>query len=231
MLILVKTFKDSFKILREDKRILFLSLFPTLICLGLYFICARYFSNKLMSFLPEILQSFFFPFVEVLTSMIIYFIATVTFMIVVSIVSSPFNDRISQIIARKETLYRVYTLSVVKIIMNEIKKIFLLSFISIFILIINLFIPFLLPIGFILSSYLVAASFLDYSWCHDNLLWKDCLNNLKEKYIQNMIAGAFFLGLMMIPIVNVFMIPFGVIFFSLLYRSQRTMASSNRLEV
>ena len=79
------------------------------------------------------------------------------------------------------------------------------------------FIPFLVPLSFLITMALTAVNFLDYSGGRDNLTVKACFRNFKKGWMINIVSGGLFLCLLAIPLVNVFIIPLAVVYFSILY--------------
>ena len=94
-----------------------------------------------------------------------------------------------------------------------------LHFGSIFVL--DVFIPFLAPIGIFLSALLMSSTFLDYSWSRNDFPLKNCIKNLKDSAFIYAISGLFFMGLFTLPIINLFALPFGVVYYTLLFCGKR----------
>ena len=83
----------------------------------------------------------------------------------------------------------------------------------------------LAPISILIFSILMAVGFLDYSWSRKDLKFKDCLKDLKGSIFIYTLSGGMFLLLVTVPIVNLFVLPFGVVYFTVLF----TMNSKNKV--
>ena len=99
---------------------------------------------------------------------------------------------------------------------TELKKIVLILLLTIIAWSFSL-VPFLVPLSVVITMALTAVNFLDYSWGRDDLTFKGCFKNFKKGLGVNVVSGGIFLCLLAIPILNVFVLPLAVIYFTVLY--------------
>ena len=158
-----------------------------------------------------------------------------TFVLVVSIISSPFNDFISERVEKKinkgledGTDFSLKSLmkNAFKVLFNEIRKVSFIILISIFVILIDFLIPFLAPIGLILSSFLMSSQLLDYSWSRHNFRLRKCLSNLKEDWLLYSISGFIFMFLFTIPVLNLLFLPIGVIYYTVIFSRKNDLISA-----
>ena len=162
-----------------------------------------------------------------------YFVLSYTFVLVVSIFASPFNDLISSrvehlLVEQKPVDITISFNRMMKSLMftviNELKKIILILILNIIAFAMSFF-GILAPISILIFSILMAVGFLDYSWSRKDLKFKDCLKDLKGSIFIYTLSGGMFLLLVTVPIVNLFVLPFGVVYFTVLF----TMNSKNKV--
>jgi uncharacterized protein involved in cysteine biosynthesis len=109
---------------------------------------------------------------------------------------------------------------IIKTIINEVKKISFIIFLTIVAFLISLF-PLLVPVSVAIYAILLAFQFLDYSWCRHDLKLSKCLKDIKGSLIPYLLGGGFFLFLMSVPIVNILSLPLAVVFFTSLFTENR----------
>ncbi|ATH06607.1 hypothetical protein BIY24_01250 [Halobacteriovorax marinus] len=229
----VKAISKSFEILKRDKVVFLLSCIP--VCVGIiaYYYLGSYFYQDLLEWgnelvkkqisSSEMLKYISWLFTAVL-SVILYFLVSWTFVLFVSIVASPFNDIISGRV-EKALLGQVpqdlnsekFFKRVLSVLKNESKKILLIIFLSILSFFIGLFFP---PISFAISALLLAVSFLDYAWSRKELTFGDCVTNIRKSFLTYLVTGCAFMALFSIPVINLFVLPFAVIYYSVLFYSK-----------
>ena len=207
-----KIFFQAISIFKKDKVILMLSLVPIGIGSLLYYFLGRWIMVDVLDRTKEWIQGFipgdigsiiyyilFFSF-----SIILIFLINWTFVLVVSIISSPFNDFISERVEKiknesfdVESPFSLKDLlkDFFKTLFYEIKKVLFILTISLFVALIDLFIPFLAPIGIFLSSLLMSSQLLDYSWSRHQFSLKECLGGLKSEWPIYSISGLIFMVL------------------------------------
>lgn len=175
------------------------------------------------------LGTFVYYIVSILLSIVFFFIINWTFVLVVALLSSPFNDIISARIEKEILALDLDSLGesfkstfskIRQIFFNELKKVLFIIILTIFGLFFSL-IPFLSPISLAIAAILLAVEFLDYSWSRHNFTFKRCLQDVRGDILAYLIAGWGFMFLMSIPIVNIFMLPFGISYFTVLWSKNR----------
>ncbi|MFN8369433.1 MAG: EI24 domain-containing protein [Bacteriovoracaceae bacterium] len=163
--------------------------------------------------------------VTALITLILLFFLNWTFVLVVNALSAPFNDFIAGRVENKYCLNEKiesrlevhFSFSkIVKTFINEAKKIIFILLIALFNLIIGL-IPILAPIAILLTVILFVIGFLDYSWSRNNYTFKECIKDLFGNFFTYLVSGFFLMSLMSVPIVNLFLLPFNLVFFTLLW--------------
>tara|TARA_R110002072_G_scaffold1989_5_gene16718 strand:- start:195041 stop:195817 length:777 start_codon:yes stop_codon:yes gene_type:complete len=230
----ITSFKDTFRLYSRDKWILIISFIPVLIGIVLFAYFGTWFLSSLQTwgdgfirdqFSSDTAQGFFMSLLIGIITVAFFFIVNWTFVLVVSIVASPFNDIIS---SRAEKAFRgeeplsigaSFSKSMSKVlftVFNEIKKVSMIIFLSIIALIMGA-VGFLAPVAYIISAFLMAIGFLDYSWSRHNLSFRDCLSDLKGSLLSYGLGGALFMILMGVPFVNLISLPFGVLYFTILF--------------
>lgn len=236
---ILSVFKESLTIYKKDKWILFFAFIPVIIGALLYGAIGSYLytdilamgsswiKNKITS---DTFGTFVVYFMVTILTIAFYLITWWTFTLIVSVISSPFNDVLSRRVERallgKEADTLGESLSDIakgflSSIFNEIKKISLILVLTIIAFFLS-FVPLLTPISMILSSYLMSIAFLDYSWSRKSLRVSACINVLRKGFLVYSLSGFIFLGLVAVPLVQFFVIPLGVIFYTILY-TQRSL--------
>ena len=157
-----------------------------------------------------------------LLAIILYFTISWTFVLIVSIIASPFHEKISERVEfhllgkNNNDISKPFLKQLISTLINETQKIFFIIFLSILVFILGLF-PLLAPFSFIITSLLIAIQFLDYSWSRHNFPLSKCRRDLFGHLIANSLHGAGFLFLITVPILNLLILPFGVIYFTVLW--------------
>lgn len=236
-----KAFSRSIKIIKSDYLVILYSLVPILIglILNVYFGIKGY--TQGLDYIKAQIQLLFAGntalWVEVLTWFLIV-LFTVFFwvlmnwlmIIVISIIASPFNQlisaRVSQIYIKN---YQQTSNSISKlnfdmnlffnffwIIFNEIKKMIVVIFFSVLAFFLNL-IPILSPLSLLIMALLLSFTFLDLSFSLYDWSLANCLKHIGKNIFKYSIAGLIFLGLISIPILNLFVVPFAAVFFTILF--------------
>ena len=244
------TFKESFNIIKQDKWILIFCLIPVLIGALLYMGLGGWMFASVLPWGSELIKQhlssgflgdFLTWVLGSLLSIAFFFLMNWTFVLIVSLVASPFNDIISGRVERSlrgkeqeaasESFNAIFG-KLFTIIFNESKKILLIFIVSVIVFLMG-FVPLLVPVSILLSSLLLAANFLDYSWSRHDLPFKACLQGIKSNLFINILAGLSFLGLLSIHIINLFSLPFAVVYFTILftknYDFEQTVISNNEM--
>ena len=231
---MILSFSEVFDIFRKDKMIILFSLLPIIIGIVLFSTVGAYIYTDGLSWGEKLIGEYisgetwgtFIKYILVaLVTAGFYFLLSFFFVLIVSVIASPFNDIISKrtetiLIGQKtesiDSSLKWMLTNFFKTIINEVKKISMIVIISLLALIMS-FIPFLIPVGIILSSILMAVTFLDYSWSRHELSFRGCMLDTKKNVLLYGTSGAFFLISISIPLINLFALPIGVIYFTILY--------------
>ena len=230
----IKAFKTSFGIFFKDKKIILFSLVPVFIGIALYYFIGNWFISEALllsktwvaskiqiGFLGKIIYYLLVGVMTVAT----YFIVNWTFVLFVSLIASPFNDIISEraekALLNKPPLemdesFSLMLKKITFIIFNELKKISLILFLTFVALVLG-FIPFLSPLSIIVSAFLLAVGFIDYSWSRHDLKFRDCIKLARKSFISYSLSGGIFLVLIAIPVLNLFILPFAVVYYTVLF--------------
>lgn len=241
----VSSFKQSFSIIKKDKIVALLGAIPITLGALIYYFVGSWFYNSMLASGKAFIDSnisegtlggILYYVLYFLIFLVLYFLINWTFVLLVSIIASPFNDLLS---ARVEKLHRGGELPsvqdsfkqmlgrILKTIFTELKKISLILILTIMAALLSLT-QLLAPIGLALSGLLLAVQFLDYSWSRHELTFGDCVNEVKSNFINYLIAGILSAFLMTIPLVNLLVLPFAVVYFTILRIEGKNI--ENRLE-
>jgi CysZ protein len=157
-------------------------------------------------------------------SVVFYFLLSWTFILIVSLFSSPFNELISSRVEKlargqeQENISDSIKTMMARIsftIVNELKKVSLIGLLSVFAVLLN-FSGFLAPVSLLISALLLASQFLDYSWARHDITFRGCLAEIKGDFLKYGVSGGIFLFAMSVPFINIFALPYAVIYFTLL---------------
>ena len=230
----------SLSTFKKDKWITLFSMVPVLVGALIYLLLGNYIFSDLLLMGKQWIESsvsssgwssVFYYLIVGLLSVAFYFLVSWTFILIVSLIASPFNDIISNrvervLIGRSPEEVSVSFKRLMKnlsaTLLNESKKILFIVTLSLVGFMIS-FIPILAPLAILISALLMAVSFLDYSWSRKNMAVKECVSEIKSNLISYTIMGGAFLAIMSIPLLNIFVIPFGVVYFTTLH----TMGTKN----
>ncbi len=230
----LKSISPALQYLKKDKVCLLLSSIPVLIGVLFYFLLGRFFFSTLIGKAESLVQQYisdgtfgdilYYLILAVMMTMV-YFIVSWTFIMVISLISSPFNDLLS---ARIEKLmkgesppglnesFKQLLKNVAKTILNEIKKVSFILFLSILALMFS-YIPILTPIGLFITVVLLAVGYLDYSWSRHSLSLKECRKDLRQNLFNYAFGGGMFMVLVTVPIVNLLVPSFATSYFTVLW--------------
>ncbi len=228
---------NSWKLLKKDKVILTISILPIIIGLILYYFLGDWVFTTVLDKVKnlsitaeygstgESVVKFVFG---TILSVVFFFVVNYTFVLVVSIIAAPFNDFVSERVektllgkvdAAPFSLGRIFK-TFFFTVFNEIKKIiFILGLTTVSIIL--SFIPVLVPISIILNSFLMSVTFLDYSWSRHNLIFGECIGDLRKSFFGYGVNGFVFIILLSIPIVNLIAYPLGIIHFTRIFTLKR----------
>ncbi len=242
----IHNFHDSLLVARRDKVIILLGLIPIMAGIILYALLGTWlftdvwaygnsWTNNLLG--NGNLSGIFSYLILAIISVSLFFLINWTFVFFVSIISSPFNDIISERVERniRGLINETITVAVKKnfsglgsILLNESKKLAFIIGVTIFAFFLGL-IPVLAPISFILTAIMFSVQFVDYSWSRYHLSFINCTKDIKNNFILYFISGTVFLVLMSIPIINLISFPFAVIYFSVTHYKIKEKKLSERV--
>lgn len=77
------------------------------------------------------------------------------------------------------------------------------------------------PLSVLISGLLFAASFLDYSWSRHDYNVGQCLKSVTSSFVIHLLSGMGLLFLISVPIVNLFVMPFSTIFYTVLFSENK----------
>jgi CysZ protein len=228
---MIKSFGESLRIIKSDKSIILLSLIPITIGILLYFLLGQWIYGDVYDWGKELIASrvesgwlnFLSGIFVTILSIFFFFVINWTFVIVVSFFASPFNDLISSRAERiakgqappdiSESFERMIK-RVLHTFINEIKKVVFIIFVTLIGFAFSFFLP---PVSLVISALLLAISFVDYSWSRHNLKFGKCLSDVKSNFMPYIASGGIFLIMVGIPLVNLFALPYSVIYYTVLF--------------
>ena len=232
---MIESLSSAFQFILKDKIIMTLSSFPVMIGGALYYFLGSWVLNNVLvwgkQWISERMSDGFGVFIywilAALLWIVFFFIVNWTFVLVVSLIASPFNDAISGRVLKKLqgqatdslpfTIKRLFSKSLFTIF-NELKKISFIVLMTTLAFLISM-IPVLAPISIVISAILLSVEFLDYSWSRKELKFSECLSDTRRFIFPYGISGGAFTFLMAIPIVNLFFLPIGVIYYTVLHHN------------
>ncbi len=230
------------EVLKKDPWILVFGSLPPIISLIMFYFLGNLVFGNLLTYGKEQIEgyltssgwsTFFYWLIAGFLTAVFFLLVNWFFFLIVSIIASPFNDLISSRTERvisgqnPESIndsISVMLKNFVRTILTEVKKVLLIIIVSLIALVLSAF-PLFAPVGAVLSSHLMAASFLDYSWSRHNMGVKDCVSHIKGNLFIYTICGAAFLLLVSVPLVNILILPFGAIFFTILFHQNKRLIS------
>ncbi len=233
-------FSESWKIIKADHLVKLLSFIPIFIGAGLYGVLGSWLFSSIVPKGREWIESSlsqagwgtaaYYILVTLMTILLI-FIINWTFFLVVSLISSPFSDLISARVEKrilgknpedagglKEMFRRLG-----RTLLNEFKKIAVIFLLSLVALAFH-WTGVLAPVGIAISAILFAISFLDYSWNRHEMAFGACAKQIGGWFFTYLFSGLIFLFLLSVPVVNLFMMPFASVYFTVLFTRQRSAA-------
>jgi CysZ protein len=231
---IVSAVSESFGVYRKDKWIVLFSMVPIIIGAVLYSWLGSWFFTDLLNMgksqIEQYVSSggwsqFFFWLLAGILTIGFYFLLSWTFVLVVSGLASPFNDIISNRVERvikgqtPEDVSHSFSRLMKRLahtLINEAKKISFIIILNILAFALS-FVAIFAPISVLISALLMAVGFLDYSWSRKDLKFGECLADLRTSFFSYGIMGGTFLVLITIPVVNLFALPFGVVYFTVLH--------------
>jgi uncharacterized protein involved in cysteine biosynthesis len=163
-----------------------------------------------------------------------YFIVSWTFVLTLGILAGPFNDYIVERVFKlndkpvDNTFEQFgYLKGSLKIIVFEAKKFSIIVLLSMICFVMGL-IPMLTPIALILNVIVFCCNFFGSPWSHLKYPASTMVKSLLKYFISNIIYGTPLLLLTTIPVINLMIYPYCVVFFTQLMidRDQKEMKAS-----
>ena len=235
----VSAFTEAWSYYKKDKYVLLFSFIPVIIGFILYSLLGNWLLTDVYQWGNEYIishissegwLSFLSSILAVLLGFVLLVLINFSFVLVVSLFASPFNDLISARVERlaggetpldiSRSLKESFS-NIGRILVNEIKKITLIAIVSLIAFALSFFFP---PLTFVVSALLLAVTFLDYSWSRHEMKLSECLKNMKGSFFNYFVGGAVFMTLISIPILNLFLLSYGVVFFTVLFAKKRQMS-------
>ncbi len=218
----------------KDKINFLLALIPILIGIALYIVLGSWIFGSVTDWGKELINEHIssggwgtsvYYILSFIMTIAMFFIINWTFVLIVALIASPFNGIMSERIEKQmggqtpanigDSIKR--TLSKLgPILFNELKKISFIISLTILGLILGLF-PVVTPFSIAIAALLLTVEFVDYNWSRHELKFRDCLSDVKSNFISYLLSGAVFMFLITIPIVNLFMLPYGISYFTVLW--------------
>ncbi|MDH4468728.1 MAG: EI24 domain-containing protein [Bacteriovoracaceae bacterium] len=211
-----------------------LTIIPIILGILVYLFIFAFLNDFIMSYTKPFLDKWLGPssanestlawIIFSLLAIFFYFILNWTFVLIISLISSPFNDWLSQRVAKNfVTPKSKVELSISQKIMwltgflwMELKKILLIGFLTVVALLIS-YIPLLAIISLVMGFFLVAIQYLSFTWSREELSAGQAMRDLLKNFLSYFLSGAFFFLLVNIPLVNVIVPSLGTVFFTVLY--------------
>jgi CysZ protein len=236
---MISSLKEAFVILRKDKWTLLLSLIPVFIGISIYIVMGTWLYGDVFEWGKSLIEtniqggwlSALSGVIILVLTVFFFFIINWTFVMIVGLIAAPFNDMISrrvekilsgQLPPELSESFRIMLGRLGKTIINEIKKVIFLLTLTIVGFGISFILP---PLGFIISALLYATNFADYSWSRHDLRLGLCLQDTRNSLIPYVLSGCGFLVLVAIPVVNLFILPYSTIYYTILFtKSQKVLS-------
>lgn len=234
----IKAFGQALSVMKNDKWIVVLSMVPVAIGVGLYYWLGSWLYGDVLTWGNEWVKesidndtwgNVISWAVGIVMTVVLYFIISWTFVLIISIIASPFNDVISSRVERAilgkseekvgESFSKMFA-RIFRILWNESKKIVFIILLSLIGFLLSL-VPFLVPVSVVISATLLAVGFLDYSWSRHEMKFGECVSDLRKSFASYMLGGVVFLFLIAVPVLNLFLLPYAVVYFTVLYADGR----------
>lgn len=238
-----KAFPVALKMIFTDPVNLVLSVFPTLVALGMYILTITYTytnSERLVSWFRGYTYTadsatWLAKILTVILIVFIFFLMSWTFVVIVGIIAAPFNSLLSSRIETK-LVQKIYMdedqhkaiqqvkSNMVQTFKNEIKKLIFIVLVAGMAFLLNLF-PMFYPVGIFLVATLLAVQFVDYSWSRHDMHFGECLKDVMGNIIPYSMGGFIFLMMVAIPVVNAFVPAMATSYFTVLWLHRKNKIS------
>ena len=223
----LETFGIALKMLKGDKLAIALSLFPIIIggaifYFSAYFIFGAIDDHMLAEFGPSVVK-----WGKALFLILLGIAFNFSFIFVVSLVATPFNDILSSRVEKKmEEKEDKSRINFASSCLRGLKRFAFLAMAGLVIGLLGFF-PILAPLVIVLSGLMLSANFLDYSWGRHDFSLKQCFGDIRNNFLDYGLAGLIFFFAMSIPLMGIFLLPYGVVYYTVLFiKREREKASS-----
>jgi uncharacterized protein involved in cysteine biosynthesis len=108
----------------------------------------------------------------------------------------------------------------VRSLANELKKLTVIVALTVAAVALN-FVPFLFPLAFLLLALLMSSQFLDYSWSRHELPLGHCVRDLLASPFAHALAGAAFLMLVTVPLLNALVPALATSYYTVLWTNRQ----------
>lgn len=225
---------EALGVFKKDKWVFIFSMVPMLIGATIYTWLGSWLYGDVLNMGKDYIEKtvstggwsqFFFWLLAGILTIGFYFLLSWTFVLVVSGLAAPFNDIISNRVERillgqiPEDISKSFdrlSSRLVFTLLNELKKISFIVILNILAFALS-FIGILAPISVLISALLMAVGFLDYSWSRRDMSFRECLRDVRSSFFSYGLMGGIFLVLITVPVLNLFILPYGVVYFTVLY--------------
>jgi CysZ protein len=236
---MTSSLKEAFSVYGKDKWIVIFSLVPVIIGAAIYTWFGSWLYGDVLemgkSYIEKTVSTggwsqFFFWLLAGILTIAFYFLLSWTFVLVVSGLAAPFNDIISNRVEKSlrgeapEDVSKSFARLSSRIlftVVNELKKISFILTLNILAFALS-FVGILAPVSVLISALLMAVGFLDYSWSRKEMSFRECLGDVRGSFFTYGVMGGVFLVLITIPILNLFVLPYGVVYFTVLHVRKNT---------
>jgi len=211
-----------------------LTIIPIIMGILFYVFIFAFLNDFIMSYTKPFLDKWLGPattgqntFVWIIFSLLaifFYFFLNWTFVLIVSLFAAPFNEVLSNRVAKnlglKEkplpTSFPEKISWIFRFFWIEMKKILLIGFLTVVALLIS-YIPLLAIVSIVLGFLLVAIQFVSISWSREEITATKSMSDLLRNFFSYFISGAMFFLLVNIPLLNVIVPSLGTVYFTLLF--------------
>lgn len=225
---------EALGVFKKDKWVVIFSMVPVLIGATIYTWLGSWLYGDVLNMGKDYIEKtvstggwsqFFFWLLAGILTIGFYFLLSWTFVLVVSGLAAPFNDIISNRVERillgqtPEDVSKSFdrlSSRLIFTLLNELKKISFIVILNILAFALS-FIGILAPVSVLISALLMAVGFLDYSWSRRDMSFRECLSDVRSSFFSYGLMGGIFLVLITVPVLNLFILPYGVVYFTVLY--------------
>jgi CysZ protein len=230
---------EAFRYLFKDPVNFILFLIPGLLAVVIYIVAGTYALENGMALTKVVINKyilsqnanmFMYYFVSGLMAFLLFMLVSWTFVLMIGILAAPFNSVISSRIERKirgdlpsnnkSQGFQEVMAGFARTLFNEFKKLTVIIIATVMAMGLNFF-PVLFPLALVLLTLIMSAQFLDYSWSRHDLSAGACLKDIIGYFFGNVFAGAIFLLLISVPLINVLVPAYATSFYTVLWTKRQ----------